>query len=377
MQDGTMQFLVSPLKPGQRIDRWQLSDTAEERFDVADRAMEGAMDAGFFLTDQRNYIPHEYPCRREFAARHRDRHPEPGTAFEPRRYWFPFGADRVDLSGFWFRATRAETWARTYLRSEKAGPARFRLDACGAAMVLLNGAEAAWFAPYKRNWQESLELTLDLEAGDNEIRVWFADLCERDARYYFALTLIEGTELETALPVPTAPAIVGEMESLLAGMRFSKPHYRDGDVEICFEHPARAGFDADISVRGHFISHESLTFERRLDAGEDRLSVAPVADLPADFRYFDVILKSGGMALTHAIGAEIDSVRLDEKAPESPAERAGEAIGHVAAHGEPDTVRALARLAAGQSGGETDAMMEACLPSIQDCHDCADFLLVP
>ncbi len=38
---------------------------------------------------------------------------------------------------------------------------------------------------------------------------------------------------------------------------------------------------------------------------------------------------------------------------------------------------ALARLASGRYGAETDAMIAATLPTIVDCHDCADFALVP
>lgn len=372
-----MQFLVSRLEAGQRVDRWQLSETLEERFDVADEPMQGDMDAGFFLTDQRNYIPHEYPCRREFAARSRDRRPEPRTSFEAARWWFPFGADRVDLSGFWFRATRVETWARTYVRSETGGPARFRLVTCGAAMVLLNGTETGWLAPCKRNWEESLDLTLDLRPGENEVRVWFSDLCERDTRYFFSLTLLEGEGLETALPVPVQPETVREMECLLAGMWFSSPHYERGDVTVLFDHPARGNFDARIAVRGHFISHESFAFARRLTAGQDRLIVAPVSELPADFRYFDVTLRSGDMSISHAIGAEIVHPSAPKEPPADLTARAGEALDHVAQRGEPDTVRALARLATGRGGAETDAMIEACLPPIEECHDCSDFLLVP
>ena len=44
---------------------------------------------------------------------------------------------------------------------------------------------------------------------------------------------------------------------------------------------------------------------------------------------------------------------------------------------EADTVRALARLASGRAGAETDAMIAGALPAIEDCHDCADFILVP
>src|SRR5687767_8828458 len=100
-----MQLLVTPLGPSGTVDYWQLSDIREERFDIADEPMGGGMDA-FFLADRKNYIPHEYPCRREFSARWRGRRPEPAADFTATGWWFPFGSDRVDLSGFWFRPTQ-------------------------------------------------------------------------------------------------------------------------------------------------------------------------------------------------------------------------------------------------------------------------------
>src|SRR5204863_7160856 len=64
-------------------------------------------------------------------------------------------------------------------------------------------------------------------------------------------------------------------------------------------------------------------------------------------------------------------------APATLAARIDEALSEVAGHAEADTVRALARLAIGQEGAETDAMISRALPAIEDCHDCADFILVP
>lgn len=368
--------LVTALAPGQTVDYWQLSATREERFDRPDEPMEGAMDARFFLTGERNYIPHEYPCRRAFADRYRDRRPEPISAFAPDRWWFPFGAERVDLSGFWFRPTRVETWTRTSLAAGRDGRYRFRLTTCGSAVLFADGREIAWLAPCKRNWEDGIDVDLPLQAGETEIAVCFADLCERDARYFFSLRLLEGDGLAAVLPVPVDPATVRDMEVLLAGMHFDRPWYKDDDdVVVCFGRPSVHAFDVDITVSGDFISAERLHLERRLEAGRDRLVVAPAASLPADFREFHVALRAGGMVLSRSLGVEI--IHPVPAPPDSLAARADEALDHVALDGEADTVRALARLATGRNGPETDAMIEACLSAILDCHDCADFLLVP
>ncbi len=367
--------LLTPLRSGQTIDHWQLSAIREERFDVPDRPMEGGMDAAFFLTGERNYIPHEYPCRREFAARHRDRRPEPTTSFAPRRWWFPFGAERVDLSGFWFRPTRVESWAMTRLSAERDTVCRLRLTTCGAAVLFAGGQEVAWLAPYKRNWEEGIEFALPLAAGETEIAVWFADLCERDTRYFFALRLLDGEGVAAALPLPVEPAVAQEMEGLLDGMRFDRPWYEEGEVALHFDRPATRSCEVEIEVRGDFISADALRLDRRLDAGRDRLVVARADELPADFRDFHVTLRIEDFALSRGLGVEI--VHPVSPAAENPSERAAEALDHVALRGEPDTVRALALLATGRGGPEADAMIDRCLGAIEDCHDCADFLLVP
>ena len=116
-RDHAAQHLRVPLEAGGSVGHWRLGRRHEERFDVADQPMQGEMDPFFFLTKEKNFIPHEYPCRREFAALHRGRHPAPTIAFEPAGWWFPFGSPRVDLSGFWFRPTRVECWAQTTIES--------------------------------------------------------------------------------------------------------------------------------------------------------------------------------------------------------------------------------------------------------------------
>ncbi len=46
-------------------------------------------------------------------------------------------------------------------------------------------------APYSRNLEAKSEFDLPLEAGLNEIIIFFDDLAERDARYFFQLDYLE------------------------------------------------------------------------------------------------------------------------------------------------------------------------------------------
>ena len=376
-----MPELVVPLGPNGLIDHWRLSPVHQERYDSADAAMTGDMDARFFLTQHRNFIPHEYPCRRDFAARFRDRRPAPATRFVqadgPAGWWFPFGADRVDLSGFWHRPTRVEAWGATGLRLGADGPVTLHLTTCGAALLTIDGADVLWMAPYQRNLESTQTATVTLSAGDHDLRLWFADLCERDTRWWFALSVEGGPAAQIVLPVPVEAGRVAALCDRLAGMHLDRPAAPDGAVAVRFDHPLAQSLTARVTVQGHFMSADGAALTHTLDPGSRGFAVAPVADLPADFRYYHVALHDGPMALARTLGTEVVDIAAQGQAPETLAARIDEALRHVAGGSEADPMGALARLALGRDGGVTDAMLAAAVPAIADCHDCADFLLVP
>lgn len=371
--------LIRPLGSGGSLDHWRLGRLHEDPFDVPFERMAGDMDARFFLSQHKNFIPHEYPCRRIFAERFRDRRPEPVVAFEPAAWWFPFGADRVDLSGFWFRATRVEARARTGLRT-KGGPVRLALATCGAAILSVGGQERLWMAPYRRNLPSASEVTIDVPAGDHEVEVWLGDLCERDTRFWFRLTA-EGAEA-CVLPVPVAPERVTAIEALLDGMHMTRPAFPDGMVTVRFAEPAPFALRAAIGVEGHFMSADAAGFARTVEAGARELPLADVAELPADFRYFDIALTDGAleaasMTLARRLGVEVVDAAAQGTAPASLAARVDEALAHVASGSEADPMGALARLATGLAGPATDRMLASSVAPIGRCDDCADFILVP
>ena len=370
--------LRRPLAAGSPIVYWLLGATSEQRYDVADQPMKGEMDPFFFLTKHKNFIPHEYPCRTEFAAERRGKRPQPQGAFEADRVWLPFGSPRVDLSGFWFRPTVIGTWARTGLHAAAAGPARLRLRTCGGAVLFVNGTEAGWMAPYGRNLEAAQDFEVELVAGANDIRVWFDDLAERDARYFFQLDLLSGPSVEHALPITVNSDIATAMEGALEAMHFERPAYCDGEVALETDVKLPVAMDVSVRIEGDFMSiEEPVTFRRRIEAGAGRIAIAAAEDLPADFRHFAVSLTSSGFTASRVFGVEICHAGRQGAAPAALADRIGEALDEVADFAEADTVRALARLASGRAGADTDAMIAGALPAIEDCHDCADFILVP
>jgi hypothetical protein len=374
LADRDEQYFRAPLSIGEGIGHWQLGRRHEERFDVADQPMDGEMDPLFFLAKDRNFIPHEYPCRREFAARYRGKPPAPTIAFEPAGWHFPFGSPRVDLSGFWFRPTRIECWARTAVQAAAPQVARFRFVTCGGALLKVNGDDVAALTGYRRNFEEAMEVDVVLAAGRNQFDVWFGDLCERDARYYFELSLLKGEGLTVAMPVGVEPEVAQEIEALLQDMRFEQPSFQNGDVIVLLPSAASVDFAVTIDEVGDFLSKPTQR-QLILHKGKRRLSLVTVDSFPPDFRHFTFTFERRGFSLSRTLAVEIG--REPNKAPDKIEARAIEALSYVGERAEPDPARALARLATGRAGAETDATLAAALPPIVDCHDCADFLLVP
>lgn len=366
-----------PLSNGSPVCYWHVSAIAEQEYNVPDTTMSGHMDAQFFLTKEKNFIPHEYPCRTQFVRERRDRHPVLVDKKGPGRIWTPFGSPRVDLSGFWFRATAVSAWAETRIEAEVAGAARLKLSCCGGAVLFVNGVEAGAMSVYQRNFETDATFDVELQAGLNEIAVFFDDLAERDARYFFELDYLEGPPACVSLDVPCESGLADEIEALLDTMHFEYPAYSSGVVAFrCPVKPSR-DLDVEIVVAGDFLAEEHDTFTTRLEAGSERLVVGDVSRFHSDFRHFDVRLSAGGLTLARPFTVEIARCEEQGEPPESLAARVDEALRHVADNGYSDAISALARLGLGLGGERTEAMISVSLPKIENCHDCADFHLVP
>lgn len=370
-----MTLLSHSLVAGEPLRLWTVGATREQPYDLPDLPMKGEMDPFFFLTKDKNFIPHEYPCRTQFAADHRGRRPEV-AAVPGDRVWLPFGSPRLDLSGFWFRATRIATVATCVVQANRAGPARFALRTCGGAVLTVNGAEVGWMAPYKRNAESRAEFAADLVAGANTIQVAFDDLAERDARYFIQLDWLDGPGGVTGIPVADE-AVARAVETALATMHFDAPAYSGGTVALTLPRPIHVDAAVGVTVEGDFMSHEALALERHLPAGAGRLELAAVADLPGDFRHFRVTLTAAGFSAGRTFGVEVCDLAAQAAVPATLDARVVEALQWVADKAEPDTVAALARLALGLGDARTEAMIAGTLPVIENCWDCADFALVP
>jgi hypothetical protein len=149
--------------------------------------MKGEMDPFFFLTKHKNFIPHEYPCRTQFGLERRGKRPRSLRSRDgPRLAALRLAACRS--VGFLVPPDRDRHLGETSIEARTSGgEGRLRLRTCGGAVLFINGQEAGWMAPYGRNLGIDRRIQVALKAGRNDIRIWFDDLAERDARYYFQL----------------------------------------------------------------------------------------------------------------------------------------------------------------------------------------------
>lgn len=369
------------LAAGDPLPYWQVTPLTEVAYDVPDAPMEGKMDSTFFLTKDKNIIPHTYPCRTAYIAEAREVEPVP--AFQPdwsaARNVLPMGSAFLDLSGFWFRATRLFGWARTRIEARAAGPATLRLGICGAARLYVNGAPAGWLAPAARNAMHEAEIAVTLRAGPNEIAVWFEDLAERDAVVRILLTWVDGPEAEAGHPYDADPAVVRGVEAALEAAHLNARHYDNAEVWLELPVPLPGPATGTVAVAGHFMAHDTTTRALTIAEGQTRVPLAHSSDLLTDYRYFHIELTCEGFATRLLLGAEVANMALLGGVPATESGRIAEALGWIAAHAETDTERAIACLDLGDARNlaEAERIILQALPGIEACHDCADFALVP
>ena len=367
------------LTSGQPLPWWQTTPLAATRYDVPDAPMQGEMDSTFFLTKDKNYIPHTYPCRTAYIAEYRDREPVPDASpdWTTARNVLPMGSAFLDLSGFWFRATRLRNWQRTAVHAERAGPARLRLGICGAAKLFVNGEAAGWLAPTIRNAMTKAEFDVTLREGGNEIAVWQEDLAERDAVIRILVEWVDGPPARAAHPYGADDALVDAVEAAIDAMHLDRKHYDDTDeIALVLPRPFPAPVAAKVVVSGHFMAHDSQGIALDIAPGAARATIGQAGDFPADYRYFHLDLDCGGFRTRATLGAEISWRSRTGPAPDTLAGRIAETLGWIAAHAENDTQTALACLDQGDAD-RAAAIYEHELGGIEDCFDCADFALVP
>ena len=202
--------------------------------------------------------------------------------------------------------------------------AGFASRTCGGAILLrqrrrgrLDGA----LQPQSRGKRDS---TLPLQAGAERDPIWFDDLAERDARYFFQLDYLDGPAASVAVPMPVEGERRRAIEAALEGMHFEQ-------AGLCRRRGRAASRDAPLPVgrrrqcrgRGRLhVDRDASTIDCRLKAGRRASGDRPSPKtLPADFRHFRVTLTAGGFVAARSLGVEICHADRQGTAPAALADR--------------------------------------------------------
>jgi hypothetical protein len=159
-------------------------------------------------------------------------------------------------------------------------------------------------------------------------------------------------------------------------MHFDAPAYTGGEVALVLPHARSGRCLVSVRVEGDFMSHhpfEKLTGTCR--RGE-RLVIDRAENLPGDFRHFIPTLTVQAASPPPApLGSR--SATRKRRAPPRRRDRIDEALAGWPTRASPIRWRRWRGWRWAMAGRETEAMIDATLPAIEDCWDCADFALVP
>ncbi len=363
---------------GQSVTAWAMSAVravyypgepalAEDRVNY--RFINGFVDVG------------DLPCRVALWAEIKTRTVSLDAGFPVEGLYLPGFNRRVEFSGFWHRPTRLSRWLKTRLLPERDGDYRFRLATCGGVRIWVDGKEAAVFEPFRRNRESETEITLSLKAGGSDVVVLTEELAERDALWYFELSLLDQAGLSAELPIDVSDATLALLKDLAVEVRPMPLHVRDGRLTLKVERPAAidVGVHAKILPSVHMRTKPPLLdVTGVLKAGSTTVSLPGAENLPDGYHPLWLTFSIGDTRVERHIDFATLAEPMRDLSALSLADRKAAVLEYLADHGEQRAGKAIAMMAAGRP---VDAVfreiIDNTLAAIDERRDCSDFVLVP
>lgn len=366
------------IAPGQSVTAWALSPVeatyypgepalAEDRVNY--RFINGFVDVG------------DLPCRVALWKEIKTRSVALRTDFPVEGLYLPGFNRRVEFSGFWHRPTRLSRWLKTRLVPDVAGETHFRLATCGGIRIWVDGVECVAFEPFRRNKESETEVALPLKAGGSEVVLLCEELAERDALWYFELTLLGPGPVLAELPVSASDDTIALLKDLAAEVRPMPLHVRDGQLKLKVERPAAVDVTVEAKILPSVHMRDKpplLDAAGVLRAGETVVRLEGADRLPDGYHPLGLTFSVGETRVSR----HIDFATLTEPMRDMRAltleERKRLALEFAADHGEQRAGKAIAMMAIGRP---VDAVFREIvsntLAAIDERRDCSDFVMVP
>nr|WP_319473970.1 hypothetical protein [uncultured Sphaerochaeta sp.] len=293
---------------------------------------------------------------------------------------FPFDDPVISLSGFYPNPTWISAVALTYLEVEQEMNLTCELSVAGGARLYLNGSFVTSFTPHLRNQIKATQVKFSLQAGDNELVVFFDEFAERDSDCSFSLTCVEAQpSLIQKLPIGNrSPELVLAVEKAMGDLSCMSNHVREGDVVLFCPNPYE-DTEMVVSLVGateeNYMVWDLYTTDAIFRPRKNIASLGPCENLPIGYLQFVTKTSVQGMEIRYQLAFENFPFSLVPPPASSMEERKQQAFSFLARYGERNGNRAVAILHAGGPQDEFEHLLKRQITFINKRSDCSDFYL--
>ncbi len=303
----------------------------------------------------------------------------PDVSWSTASLYLPGSNRRVEFTGFWHVPTHLRRWLKGTFRTALPRVLHLRLKTCGGVRIWVNGEETVRFEPFRRNVESSTDITLSLEAGDNQILVHTEDLAERDTTWFFELEVLDKEPLCVLLPVALDQDEVRELEGLSRGVRPSRDVFVNQPLELIFDTAPERDLPIELKIVGH--GHERPVLAQShltLRAHQNRLTAGDMLGIADGYHGVHLTIGSGPGSVKRVIDAGFLSSISPPPSEATLVDRKRQALEYSARFGADRVARIIAMMETGDYDQESfDRIIEATLTSIDSREDCSDFIMVP
>ncbi len=366
------------VKPTQYFTHWAMSDVQELYFPGKERPMPNTVNYRFKngWTDTG-----DLPCRQELKNTLPNRYiPCPTGPFKNVK--IAANGNDLDFSKFCHRPTLITRSFKCYIKGNP-GKATFRIRTCGGVRFWCEEEEVVVFEPFTRNEPKEHIFSFNLKGNRQTLFLRLEDLHERDTTCFFDLQLLDGNQVQTALPVLTNLGRIEQSIKVLNSLRTSKIHYTsDENIIITADHLFSA--PTNIKIKGlQAFGRGGLTNDKMQDRCLDiQLSsknptsvICRANDLPAGCISIVAEIYIDGAVLSRNLGTTIlkSGVELLGNWPN----RQKQVLNLVSSSKGFEATVALCNAKLGKNLHRVEQILDACLITIEEKYDCADFTILP
>lgn len=373
-----MHLLQWSLIQGQAMTVFYVSEAKETLFLAQPDIMPEKMDPLFF-NHKDNYIPHQYPCRKEFLATHLNQLPEYDDSMIADQIYYQKDNRRVEFSGFWFVPTYVKRKAENILIAPKDIIATFTLKTAGGVNIFVNGKSCGGLAKYVRNAVQTTTIKLPLQKGQNKIEIFFDELCERDTLYDFEIVYQGDEELIQAIKSMLTQAEMQAMQDTVLQSYFTHDNQFSGDVTLRFPNPLPFEVEMSFSNQHDFISAEYGQHKLTIAKDIHQQKLLSVSDLHDGYNLFHIQFYYKNLVFKHKLALETMDPKRQPQLTSNLETNKKLALQYYSIYGFKGPTCLLAKLASGYEVSEAEfkEQLKESMYLIENRGDCADFYLIP